>query len=187
MGNLGWVALFSQTGEELLEVSKALGRVPDLVLCNNPEARESPYVKRLQQSTSVAFLTHADIEKYLQSEIWEGDVVTLHGYLRLLSSATIETGATIYNGHPGAIDLYPELRGKDPQEKVIANMDKYPIIGCVIHKVTAGVDEGEIVAKTSMPFYDHLKDRDRVYKALHCLSTAMWVDFLREKVFKCKA
>ena len=48
----------------------------------------------------------------------------------------------IYNGHPGLITKYPELKGKDPQER---SFKQYETAGAVLHKVTAGVDEGDVI------------------------------------------
>ena len=75
-------------------------------------------------------------------EKWPNAIVTLHGWLRIVPPYVCER-SKIYNGHPGLITKYPELKGKDPQEKAFKL--KHKTIGCVLHKVSAGVDEGKIV------------------------------------------
>ena len=35
-----WIALFSQTGTEIYEVSEILGRFPDTVICNGQDYEE---------------------------------------------------------------------------------------------------------------------------------------------------
>ena len=44
------------------------------------------------------------------------DLITLHGYLRIIPENICKQCKHIYNGHPGLINMYPELKGKDPQE-----------------------------------------------------------------------
>ena len=79
-----WVALYSQTGSELTLVCGKLERNPDIVLSNNTDA-------------GLVYKSHKDIEKFLMT--LEPSLITLHGYLRILSPEVCERH-TIINGHP---------------------------------------------------------------------------------------
>jgi folate-dependent phosphoribosylglycinamide formyltransferase PurN len=52
-------------------------------------------------------------------------IVTLHGWLRVIPAYVCER-SRIYNGHPGLITKYPELKGKDPQVRAFIKEGKYP-------------------------------------------------------------
>ena len=74
--------------------------------------------------------------------LYENPIITLHGWLRIMPPE-ICNRYEIYNGHPGLITKYPELKGKDPQMR--AWEGDYEFCGSVLHRVTEGVDEGEII------------------------------------------
>ena len=173
-----WIALFSQTGSEIVDLANRLGRWPDRVLSNNTDVSSMhPDIRK-----RVRILSHTGIEEQLQYEdefAWD-TMVTLHGYLRIISSKVIETSLKIYNGHPGYISKYPELIGKDPQEKVANNLDMYPVIGSTVHKVIAEVDEGEIVSEVTTQ--NQCQNRDEVYSVLRLSSSQAWVNFLEGKI-----
>jgi folate-dependent phosphoribosylglycinamide formyltransferase PurN len=81
----------------------------------------------------------------------------------------------MYNGHPGLNTRYPELKGKDPQKKAWdLNLDTS---GCVIHQVTAGVDEGPIARVKEIPIRN--LSLEELYTDLHELSVDLWCKFLR--------
>ena len=82
----------------------------------------------------------------------------------------------IYNGHPGLITKYPELKGKDPQ--VRAFEVKYPVAGAVIHKVVAGVDEGKVIMEEKFNAMD--LSLDELFRILRDRSLYMWTDFLKK-------
>ena len=81
----------------------------------------------------------------------------------------------MYNGHPGLITKYPELKGKDPQQKAW-DLD-LPTSGCVIHKVIAGVDEGPVMRDVEVSIRN--LTMDQTFQALHKASVKLWVNFLR--------
>ena len=174
-----WIAYFSQTGSEIVYISKQLGRWPDRIITN----------KRPEHLRTI----HPDIPKDLlmwtqnKPEVHEYDwlmrdfvnpIVTLHGWLRVVP-AELCNKYEIYNGHPGLITRYPELKGKDPQMKAW-ELDHHTA-GCVIHKVTAGVDEGEILMERE--FGCRLLDLDGLFRKLHETSTGMWIEFLHDKLW----
>jgi folate-dependent phosphoribosylglycinamide formyltransferase PurN len=104
--------------------------------------------------------------------------ISLHGFLRILPADICEK-YEIYNGHPGAIDLYPELKGKDPQEKVWQENDKYRIIGSVVHKCTAELDGGDVLKAVHLRNRNYTKEE--LYASLKMTSLSAWGFFLREK------
>lgn len=138
-----WVALFSQSGQEIWSLYASLGRAPDLIITNQvSQARiYPPLLERFQDR--LVYITQNTVEAY-KNILRETDLVTLHGYLRIIPAETCNT-FNIYNGHPGLITLYPDLKGYNPQEK--ACKKEYKIIGSVVHKCVAEVDEGPIIVE----------------------------------------
>lgn len=165
-----WYALYSQTGSELQQVCERMRKFPDGVFTNNTQAG------RIESR----FMTHRDLMQWLRVHLKPEDVVTLHGYLRVIPDDVLETGAKFYNGHPGFIEMYPELRGLDPQEKVLENFDDYKMIGCVIHDVTTEVDGGRVLLARAISTTEEHRERKVLYETLHRISVELWVDFLRE-------
>lgn len=177
-----WIAFFSQTGNELNEVSKRLGRYPDRVYTSNWPNRTNEELRKamgydkfwtFSYNRSISDRQHRDAFSSFPPEC----LVTLHGWLRIVPGDLCEK-FEIYNGHPGLIDTYPILKGKDPQKKAWDLM--LPKIGCVIHKVTAGIDEGEIISRDSL--LNTYKSQDEVIMKLHDLSVELWINFLRGKL-----
>lgn len=176
-----WIAFFSQTGSEIVELSKALHRVPDLIVTNNFEDKIqfNPELRKL--GCTIMTAKHDRLMGYFRDQhLYEPTetIISLHGYLRVLPADICEK-YEIYNGHPGAIDLYPELKGKDPQEKVWQNNDYYTIIGSVVHRCTAELDGGEVLKAV------HLRNRcytiDELYDSLKMSSLSAWTFFMKEK------
>jgi len=111
-------------------------------------------------------------------QCWRGDsVVTLNGFLRIMPMLSVE----MYNGHPGDIVLYPELKGKDPQKKALDL--KLPSTGCVIHKVTEVVDSGEVLSYNTY-YMQGDETVDILVDRLRDISVNMWTEFLKEKLFE---
>ena len=136
-----WITFFSQTGAEIADLSESIGRWPDLIITNerpdhlrtiDPRIVEYGYTEVPNKPTV------SDLDAVLQ----DNAIITLHGWLRIMPEV-ICNKYLIYNGHPGLITKYPELKGKDPQVK--AHKLGHEVAGAVIHKVTAGVDEGKII------------------------------------------
>ena len=178
-----WIAFFSKSGSEIAELSDRLGRWPDLIITNRTNL-DGCSVKVIEHGQR--FPERIDYIKNYPSEIdytnainsfWSTDLfITLHGYMRILPKKICET-YEIYNGHPGLITKYPELKGKDPQKKAWLNALKTS--GCVIHKVTQEVDDGEVLAEVEVPIGGTLDDTISV---LHKNSIDLWEKFLREKL-----
>jgi methionyl-tRNA formyltransferase len=171
-----WYALFSQTGSEIYEISEKLGRFPDMIFSNATDfCQVNP---KLIGKAPISFVDPKPTsDEYLQY-LHEDALVTMHGWLRIVPGDVCEK-RNIYNGHPGLITEYPQLKGKDPQQKAIDLGLEYS--GCVLHKATAELDGGPIVDVSDKV---NIKDRgtDEVFTGLHEASVNMWVKFLQKKL-----
>ena len=172
--NRPWIAFFSQTGSEIVEVSKLLGRWPNMIVTNErPE-----HLRKIHPALEarVIFVENNPTEEELGVlvDCFENPLVTLHGWLRIMPPS-ICNDYEIYNGHPGLITEYPELKGKDPQQKAFdLGLESS---GCVIHRVTEGVDEGEILRSRKVSIKG--LEIGELFHILHSISVSLWVDFLK--------
>ena len=173
-----WIALFSQTGTEILKLTSIA--TPDLIITNNMD-----YNGPLENVVKIKKAN--DVYKYLievtKNEDKDSVVITLHGWLRIIPGDVIAQLPTIYNGHPAPIFIYPELKGLDPQIRLFEGIKegKYKYIGSVVHEVAEAVDEGEIVYTNAV----ELKDSERstmefkqLDTRLRNLSYETWREFL---------
>lgn len=178
---MNWIAFFSQTGSEIVNLSKSLGIKPTLIVTNNITEEKWKYCSGIREiKTPILQASHDVLMNYFRNQtIYNPDetIITLHGYLRIIP-ADICQQYRMYNGHPANIKMYPELKGKDPQIRTWNNRDKYPIIGSVIHKVTPGVDEGNIVMGFSTA--NICKTLDEMYDTLKLTSLRTWEFYLRD-------
>ena len=174
-----WIAFFSQTGSEIVEVSKILGRWPDLIITNIRPAELRTIHPDIPKDRLKYTQNRPEEHElvWLMSEVGKDPIVTLHGWLRVMP-ASICNRYEIYNGHPGLITKYPELKGKDPQFR--AWEGNYRTAGCVIHKVTAGVDEGEVLMERES--IHKMLPKNDIFRILHDTSVEMWVEFLQDKL-----
>ena len=180
-----WIACFSQSGKEISELAKILERWPDEIYTNNFD------VNKWHDNIPETMVTIMSSDAFYNGLRYtkNREFITLHGWLSIIPEDVCEMH-NIYNGHPGAIHLYPELRGKDPQEKVWHNREKYNTIGSVVHKVTAEVDCGEIIKcsvftlPTSTTFAANFVTKDTLYGVLRETSIEAWKDFLMENFNK---
>ena len=177
MKNRPWICFFSQTGSEIVNISQALGREPDLIVTND----RPDHLRKINEGIELCYVmpnkpTLEDYQEVLSA--YDNPLVTLHGWLRIVPEE-IANEYEIYNGHPGLITLYPDLKGKDPQMKAFeAN---YKTVGSVIHRVTAGVDEGPVIMERAFTF-ERLPMLSTIYEVLHNISTELWLKFFRERI-----
>ena len=167
-----WVTLFSQTGAEIADISESLGRWPDLIITNKRPNHLRTIDSRIVEYgyTELPNIpTLEDIENVLK----DNAIITLHGWLRIMPPDICEK-YLIYNGHPGLITKYPELKGKDPQVRAFEG--KYPVAGAVIHRVVAGVDEGRVIMEEK--FNAMNLSLDELFRILRDRSLFMWTNFL---------
>ena len=187
-----WVAFFSQTGSEIVNISRAINRWPDLVVTNkqNDKTTHVELVKRVRLENTklitlpkwpkeIDYLKAADKLGFsILREEWMNEVlITLHGYLRILPPDFTKS-STIYNGHPGLITKHPELKGMDPQKK--AWNENHIRAGCVIHKVIPELDSGEVVAEKMI--HNNFETFIDFVDALHVASSELWINFLNERL-----
>ena len=173
-----WTAFFSQTGSEIVNVANKIGRYPDVVVTN-----KSPGCDTIHQGIHENIYTpkKPSVQDY-RAVLNPDTVVTLHGWMRIVPPEICDE-YEIYNLHPGLITSYPELKGKDPQKRVFENnhanlggVKEYDVVGCVIHKVTAGVDEGLVIAESSTR--NRFSSTDQLSCHLHEMATELWVQVL---------
>jgi len=172
-----WYAFFSQTGSEIVDLSHALQRVPTLIVSNNFEEKIkfNPKIRKL--GSTVMQGDHSILMNYCRNQTLTNKddiLITLHGYLRILP-ADICNKYEIYNGHPAPIHLYPELKGKDKQEDLYKYKDRYERIGCIIHRVTPDLDEGDIIV--SIDEINTLTSLEDSYLKAKPLSLKSWEIF----------
>lgn len=172
-----WIAFFSQTGGEIADISNSLGRWPDVIVTNERPEHLRTIDERVEKQGYFTWANKPTEENYIATlEKYPNAIVTLHGWLRIVPPYVCER-SNIYNGHPGLITKFPELKGKDPQ--VRAYEGKYKTIGCVLHKVSAGVDEGEIISEVEYS-NDFQLELDEIFRILKDKSLTMWTQFLKK-------
>lgn len=170
-----WITLFSQTGSEILNISKRLGKKPDLIITNRTDLKNINREFLFEMYDRMVFIPRKPTVNDYLKVIPEGEhVITLHGFLRIIPPEICDK-YLIYNLHPGLITEYPILKGFNPQEKAY-NL-QLPYSGAVIHKVVSEVDSGQILSSVKVSIKD--LSLEEVYNSLHKASTELWVNFLK--------
>lgn len=173
-----WIAFFSQTGSEIVRLTKVLNKKPDLIVTNNFDT--DTHHPELRMGVTIMSSSHDNLMNYFRKQVvYEAStcLITLHGYLRIIP-ADICSKYEIYNGHPAPIHLYPELKGKDKQEDLYKYKDRYERIGCIIHKVTPDLDEGDIII--SLDEINTLTSLEDSYLKIKPLSLKSWEIFFND-------
>lgn len=193
MSKRNWIALYSQTGGELTRLSKALGRYPDIVLTDS----KKPVPAELSANCTVLQMSAKAINAWLMKErkihgeprknVEPGSLITAHGYLKIIPAKVLEylnreCEALIYNGHPGLITMYPELKGKDPQVRVAEgiNSGKYSIVGSVVHVMVPEVDSGLVIHQVQQAIPKRPMTLQEVIDLQARLSFECWYAVLKE-------
>ena len=187
-----WRAFFSQSGSEIYELSEKIGRFPDTIITNKRFEDLDKINPKLLEKCFDRFLflqAKPTVEEYREA-IRHADIVTLHGYLRIVPPEVCGR-FKIYNGHPGLITKYPELKGKDPQAKVWWRHAETPYRehGHVIHEVVPEVDAGRVVSErsfTTQNLYRELDNLDNYIKRLHSLAIENWTGFMQKRLLNNK-
>jgi len=178
-----WLALYSMTGGEIVNLSKSLDYSPDRVITDNLDHNKwDPEITNCCNSIIVNSIRglHLNAKLEFYRSMFKGyDVITLHGWLNIIPPEICEE-FKIYNGHPGLINYFPQLKGKDPQQRAFDRIGDYLYVGSVIHEVTKEIDCGKIIcyAKAS---YVHCDTLDNTYHTLKQTSLNSWVDFFTNK------
>ena len=169
-----WIAFFSQTGAEICDIAESLDRWPDVIVTNaRPAALRT--IDERRKDKKVTILPYKPDAMHYNTVCKGATVVRLHGWLRVVPSTICEK-YNIFNGHPGLITKYPELKGKDPQIK--AHELGHEVAGSVLHKVNAGVDEGKVIAEERFNAMD--LSLDELFRILRDRSLYLWTDFLKK-------
>lgn len=170
-----WIALFSQTGKEIADICarNCWYNVPDVILTN----RDNSHVWPTGIKPFIQVMSHEKICEYLLS--CRNCIITLHGYLRILPQEVCKTDNLIYNSHPGDIISFPELKGKDPQQKALDL--KLDHTGVVIHEVTSNVDSGKIVLYYRHELAGFNYNIETLTNDLRQKSVSLWGTLLRNK------
>jgi len=178
------ILLFSQTGTEVNKIVEYLEETmlnyePYLIITDNQAYNIDPRVENRKQTRYISKKRVKDVEflRYVFGDPKEC-IITLHGWLNIIPREICEE-YEIYNGHPGLITRYPELKGKDPQKRVWENKSKYAIVGCVIHEVIPEVDEGKILSVQELK--NNFTTFDDFYYEMRNISITNWREFLRDK------
>jgi phosphoribosylglycinamide formyltransferase-1 len=94
-------------------------------------------------------LARAEFDALVDAQLRAHDIeaVALAGYMRILSPGFVEGWAgRMINIHPSLLPLY---KGLDTHARAIAAGDAAG--GCSVHLVTAGLDEGPVLAQARVP------------------------------------
>src|SRR6056300_686426 len=172
-----WIAFFSQTGGEIADIAESLQRWPDLIVTNERPSKLRTIDGRILDNVEdrlVVLPNKPTVEDY-ETILQDNALITLHGWLRIMPEPICEK-YLIYNGHPGLITEYPELKGKDPQIRAFEG--KYPVVGAVLHKVIPEVDEGKIIAEERFNAFN--LSLDDLFRILRDRSLYMWTNFLKK-------
>ena len=171
-----WVAFFSQTGAEIADISEHIGRWPSRIVTNKRPDNLRTIDSRIIEKGYIELCNKPSSKDYLELlQYYKDPVVTLHGWLRIMPPEVCNE-YSIFNGHPGLITEYPELKGKDPQIRAFEG--KYPVAGAVIHKVTEGVDEGKVILEERFNAFN--LSLDDLFRILRDRSLYMWTNFLKK-------
>ena len=176
MSNKNWVALFSQTGSELANICKEINTIPNLILTNKENIESiDPWLLDNCFKKIILLPQKPTLEEYntaLKQERFnpKNTFLSMHGYLRIIPKEVCNKWE-IYNGHPGLINSYPELKGFDPQKRSLT----YKEIGSVIHRANGHVDDGKVIISTSI--VNNYTNEADITNALRSTSLKSWLKF----------
>ena len=110
-----WVTFFSQTGAEIADIAESLDRWPDVIITNKRPDHLRTIDSRLEGKVTFVPNRPSEDDYFKITKSLRHPIMTLHGWLRVVPAEFIERYShSIFNGHPGLITKYPELKGKDP-------------------------------------------------------------------------
>ena len=173
-----WALFFSGKGSNLGAVLKAYSkkwRLPPYLVTNNLQAEGLNWAHTYNIEAHI--INPPYNYKLLSQCLKEAQVerVFLLGYMSILPSDFIEDWeGCIYNLHPSLLPSFPGLKSI---EKAYS---KKAAIGVTIHRVTAQVDAGEILAQAEVfpaQNYDHLS-LEEVISIVHNREHQMVCDFI---------
>ena len=174
--NKPWIALFSHSGKEIYQISTTIAKKPDVILTTNLDTNTWFPSLRHGFRVGIPFDENMhDVFDTLRMDEWKDAIITLHGFMKIIPP-DLCASREIWNGHPGLINYYSELRGKDPQEKTWDNIESYQFIGSVVHKVTDKIDDTSTI-KTYCMVNNTCNSKKEVYNTLRRTSLVSWLQF----------
>jgi phosphoribosylglycinamide formyltransferase 1 len=127
-----------------------------LVLSNRPDAAGLAFAKENNIACAVVdhkiYAGREEFERAMQAVLEQHriEIVCLSGFMRLLTPWFVaQWQGRLLNIHPA---LLPAYRGLDTHARALADGAK--IHGCTVHFVSAGMDEGPIIAQAEVPVLD---------------------------------
>lgn len=179
-----WIAFYSKSGREINNIRKTINRNPDLIVTNRGDL-EGTNKELVKDCGDVIYQipNKPILNNYLDviedcSDLFDNCIITLHGYLRIIPKELCDQ-FDIYNLHPGLINEFPELRGKDPQLK--AYKGNYEYSGNVIFKVDENIDTGNIICYNKTCIKD--LSLEEITGVLHDKAGELWLGFLKDKIY----
>ena len=136
------VVLSNTEGAPVLEAASERGIPTEVVVRGDDESRED-HEERVRERLAE----------------YDFDLVTMDGYMRILTESFVESMPTMLNVHPS---LLPSFPGMDAHEQVLESGVR--LSGCTVHVVDETVDGGPIVTQEPIPVFegddeDSLKER----------------------------
>jgi phosphoribosylaminoimidazolecarboxamide formyltransferase/IMP cyclohydrolase len=136
------VVLSNQEGAPVLEAASERGIPTEVVVHKDGESRESHEARVRDRLAEYDF-----------------DLVTMDGYMRILTESFVDVMPTTLNVHPS---LLPSFPGMGAHEQVLGSGVR--LSGCTVHVVDETVDGGPIVTQEPIPVFegddaDSLKER----------------------------
>jgi folate-dependent phosphoribosylglycinamide formyltransferase PurN len=175
-----WVAFISRSGKELEEICNQLGIYPNYIFTNNLDLEINELNARFKFRSNIIQGNPKFLYEQLKHVVFnEAPLITLNGYLRVVPKELVEQ-YQIVNGHPGDILTWPVLKGLDPQKKAIEL--GLSTTCCVIHEVTEGVDEGEVLMQSPDRNITQGITEQQLSDYLREDSIKLWVNFLADKL-----
>lgn len=178
LGN--WAVLVSQTGSEVIAISEILGILPSLVVTNRVTNLSEKNMRIFGKNNVeiVVLPNKPTLDQYLRSGLLEKELITLHGFLRIVPEGFFpQFKGEMYNGHPALITMYPELKGFNKQEDIAGNQEKYEWCGSVVHECIPELDAGKVV--TSHTTKNTANTIDEAYMLLRETSLKSWETFFK--------
>jgi formyltetrahydrofolate-dependent phosphoribosylglycinamide formyltransferase len=127
---------------------------PVLVLSNRPDA--AGLIRAQEAGIATLAIDHKTFRGNRESfdtalttalEEARADIIALAGFMRVLTPGFVSRWAgRLINIHPSLLPKYP---GLDTHQRALAAGDTEA--GCTVHHVTAGVDEGPVIAQACVP------------------------------------
>lgn len=136
------------------------GRISGVVrmlICNRPGAGVIERAKRMGIENTVTANSGDQMSQEIGAVLdsINPDLIVLAGFMRILSNHIIEKyGRRMINTHPALLPCFggKGFYGDRVHRAVIESGAK--VSGCTVHFVTTGVDEGPIIAQSTVPVLD---------------------------------